>query len=288
VVRNIDSQDNISDIGGDVTFARVIIPTPVLNTSSSPYDASGLSACCTMVKDIQSGTVLFSQNEYMSRPLASITKLMSALVLLEHDVEWTTSTVVVDDAVVDTHMYAGDTYTLEQLWNAAYVGSSNKAVLTLVDATGWTREQFVARMNEKAQEIGLTQTVFVEPTGLDSGNVSNASDVALLVHEALQKSEIASALHVKEYTLYSHERDNEHQMWNTDWLLLGWVTHNFADFRGGKTGFIPSSGYNFTMEVADENGHAVDVVVLGSQSNESRFNEARDLAQWAFDNYTWN
>ncbi len=76
-------------------------------------------------------------------------------------------------------------------------------------------------------------------------------------------------------------------MYNTNWMLLGWVTNDFYKLYGGKTGYIVASGYNFTMRVENEDNHILDVVVLGADSHEGRFTEARDVAEWVFDNYTW-
>jgi D-alanyl-D-alanine carboxypeptidase len=67
---------------------------------------------------------------------------------------------------------------------------------------------------------------------------------------------------------------------------LGWIPHPF-DIRGGQTGYIHASGYNVAVEIADKNGHVLDIVVLGAASNEARFEIARDLAAWTFENFEW-
>lgn len=274
--------------GGDLVI-QPPAPTkpqlPELQGEMIPSDK--FSAVSMIVKDNETGMVLFKKDEYKKYPIASITKLVSSLVLLEKSLDWATSTQVVKDDIIDTHMYAGDTYTLEELWLAALVGSSNKAILTLADAAGWPREAFVERMNQKARELGMVDTHFVEPTGLDEENISTASDIVLLLDEALQQEKISQALLTKEHNLYSKERKKKHHMWNTNWILLGWVNNDFFDLRGGKTGYIPASGYNFIMQVGDGSGSLIDVVVLGANSHEARFTEARDIANWVFDNYKW-
>jgi D-alanyl-D-alanine carboxypeptidase len=159
--------------------------------------------------------------------------------------------------------------------------------MTLADAVGWPRVAFVERMNQKATELGMTGTRFTEPTGLDEGNVSTPSDVAILLTEALRQSDIQTAVLKKEHTIYSKERDKTEHMWSTDWLLLGWIPETFADFRGGKTGFIEASGYNFAMEAGDGHERLLDVVVLGAETHEARFTEARDIAEWVQKSYRW-
>lgn len=274
------------DIGGDIAFDYEPVTIPKRINFSIIPDPTIFNSTNIIVKDRESNIILYEKNPYESHQLASITKLMSVLVLLEYNLDMTTTTHVIDDDVVDTHMYAGDTYTVEELWHAALIASSNKAILTLVDATGVSRENFIKRMNARALELGMSQTVFSEPTGLDEGNISTPSDVVLLLREVLKHDIIIEALLTPEYTLYSYERQKKHHMWNTDWLLLEWIPHTF-ELLGGKTGFIPSSGYNFTMSASDEEGHIIDVVILGSSKHEDRFIEARDISQWVFDNYIW-
>lgn len=274
--------------GGDTFTPPKIEPPklPILKEGVEELTYTG-TAEGVLVKDTITGTVLYQKNAYTQHAMASITKLMSALVLLEQPMDWSTSTVVVADDVIDTHMYAGDTYTLEDLWNAALIASSNKAVLTLIDASPRTREVFVARMNEKAQELGMSDTVFVEPTGLDAGNISTPSDIAILINEALKQEKIASALTTVEYEIYSAERKSKHHMWNTNWLLLQWVPNTFERIYGGKTGYITASQYNFTTQVEDEKKRKITVVILGADTHEARFTEARDIANWVYDSYIW-
>lgn len=273
--------------GGDVVIEPVYVPKPPQLTGEL-VDASTFGAEAVLIKDVESGTLLYEKRAYEAWPLASITKLMSALVILEKSPDWATSTVVISDDVVDTHMYAGDTYTLEELWRAALVGSSNKAIITLADAVGWPRDAFVARMNQKALELGMSDARFTDPSGLDDGNVATPSDTLILLNEALSKKEIQETLLLNEHQIYSNERKLQHHMWNTNWLLLGWITHNFADIVGGKTGYITASGYNFTARVSDALGHELDIVVFGAPVHEDRFTVFRDAGEWAYENYTWD
>ncbi|MBU2542749.1 serine hydrolase [Patescibacteria group bacterium] len=274
--------------GGDVLVEPPIYPElklPKLIGEMLPSD--NFTAHSIIVKDSETGMVLFRKNEYDKWPLASITKLMSALVILEKNPDWTTSTVVIGSDSLDTHMYAGDTYTLEELWNTALIASSNKAILSLANAFGWPEVAFVERMNSKARELGMLDTYFTDASGLDDSNVSTASDVVMILREVMNQEKIWQTLITPEYNLYSNEREKSHHMWNTDWLLLGWVPHNFNKFYGGKTGYITASGYNFTMRVGNEANNILDIVVLGANSHEARFTEARDVAEWVFENYEW-
>lgn len=280
-------QSLLPRIGGDI-----VIDPPVINKPKLPelqgemLDSNTFTAEGIIVKDKETGTVLYAKNEYGKRPIASVTKLMSALVLLEKNPDWTTTTVVIGPDSLDTHVYAGDTFTLDELWQATLIGSSNKAVLSLANAMDWPMEAFVERMNQKALELGMTDTFFTDPSGLDDTNVSTPSDLSILLDEALKQEKIKSTVLMPELNLYSVERKTKHHLWNTDWVLLGWIPNNFDVFNGGKTGFITASGYNFVMQ-AGKNGHLINVVILGAADHEKRFTEARDVANWVFANYKW-
>ncbi len=287
VVLSAQFEKDMHAVGGDITVPiPAYIPPAIPELVGEPLDLTNFSAAALLVKDVESGKVLFASHEYDARPLASITKLMSALVILDRQLDWNLTTQVVADDIIDTHMYAGDTYSYQELWDAALIASSNKAILTLSDATGWNRPAFVMRMNEKAIALGMDNTYFVEPTGLDEGNISSPSDVAILLQEALKRKEIVDAMMTDKVALFSKEREKAHSMWNTDWLFLGWIPSTLT-VVGGKTGYITASGYNFTARVAEEDGRELDVVVLGTNTHEARFTEVRDLANWAFSHFAW-
>ena len=274
--------------GGDIIIAPPKITPPKLPLLQGELPLQeNIAAKGIIVKDVETGMILYHKNEYTPHPIASITKLMSALVLLEHDIDWDSTAVVPPDTIIDTHMYAGDTYSLQELWTSMLVGSSNKAVISLIDATHWTREMFIARMNERANELGMGNTIFTDPTGLDEENKSTPADIVMLVEEALRYEKIREGLLTKEITLFSEERQKKHHIWSTNWLLLGWIPHEFAVLYGGKTGYIGASGYNFTMQVADTKDHKVNVVVFGALSHEARFTIARDIATDVFAQYIW-
>lgn len=274
--------------GGDVQVAPPAEATPKFpELKSTMLDSGKFSAGSIFAKDVKTGAVLFHKNEYSARPVASLTKLMSALIILENRPNWSVTTTVIGEDSLDTHMYAGDVYPLEDLWQAALIGSSNKAILSLVSALGLDKNVFVERMNQRAHELGMMETVFTDPSGLDETNVSSASDLALLLQEALQKKRIQTALITKEYNLYSVQRNANHHFWSTNWLLLGWIPNQLPEMRGGKTGYIPASGYNFIMQAGDGQGHFVNVIILGANSHEARFTEARDVAEWVFASYEW-
>lgn len=272
--------------GGDVAPAPPQPPPPLPELIGTLPTAESFTAESIFVKDRDNGVVLYVKNGYAKRPIASITKLMTALVLLEHNLDPLISHAVVGDQLADSHVYSGEQYTVDQLWNAMLIASSNKAAVTLVDATHWTREAFVERMNQKAVELGMVDTYFVEPTGLDERNISTGSDIAILLDEAMKQQKIVDIMLKKEVMIQTADTQSERHIWNTNWLLTGWVPHHFT-LLGGKTGFIDASGYNVAVRLGHEDGRKLDIIILGAKVHEARFTEARDVAESVFNAYKW-
>lgn len=265
---------------------RSVIPL-AKNKTEFPDEITAVSA---LVVDDKTDTVLFTKNPEEVRPLASITKLMSALVLMNMPIDWATTTIICkDDCDNESHQInVGEKYTLDDLLHVALIASSNTAISALARMSGVTPENFVLLMNKKAQSLKLTSAKFVEPTGLDAGNVANTFDVAKILKENLKYKKIYETMKVGEYYAHPLNKDKTRRVWSTNLLLTNWVS---SDFQSGdivgKTGFIGDSKYNFTVRIADKTGHAIRIVVLGSENSESRFSEARDLAEWVFDHYLW-
>jgi D-alanyl-D-alanine carboxypeptidase len=178
-------------------------------------------------------------------------------------------------------------YSAEDMWHLSLVGSSNSAVNALVRASGISKEDFVKLMNNKAQEMRLRTAKFTEPTGLDVQNVASAEDTARILREALRRDKIFNTLQIAEYYAQP-EGQKPKRVWSTNWLLTHWVPSGYDELSiAGKTGYIVDSKYNFAVRLEGKNGHAIRVVVMGSENNESRFSEARDVADWVFEHYLW-
>lgn len=279
----------------DKTAVAIPLPPRPAKTTTSTFDIDALTAEAIMVKDQTTGEILLAKNEYAPRPLASITKLLSALVILEAEPHWASTTVAIGAEAEDPYIFPGAEYRIRDLWLATLIGSSNRSVITLAATVAPSSIEFVARLNAKARELGMSNTTLVEPSGLDEKNISTAADIALLINEVMRHPEIREALTMSDFTLVPADtRFNKkfpplksQYMKSTDLLLLKRVPHSFVDLRGGKTGYIPEAGYNFTMQVADAAGHALNVVVLGTTSTDRRFTESRDAAAWVFKNYEW-
>jgi D-alanyl-D-alanine endopeptidase (penicillin-binding protein 7) len=279
-------------VGGDLSFTALPAarPTVPLSKSTTTTFTPTLTAQAALAVDDVSNVVLYTKNAEAVRPLASITKLMTALVLLDLPVSWTSTTIITQgDWDGESHLVnVGEKYALEDLWHVALIGSSNSAISALVRNSTVSSTQFVVLMNKKAEELHLASASFVEPTGLDSGNVANAVDTAALLKEALRRDKIFKALSTGEYYAKPLSEAKQRRIWSTDWLLTNWIPNTFkVENIVGKTGFINDSLYNFAVRLTDERGHSVRVVIMGAASNEARFTEARDVAEGVFERYLW-
>lgn len=284
------SNPRINFSGGDEQPAVLPVshPNVPLKKDQKMFDVK-LTAAASILMDDKTDTVLFEKDADAIRPLASITKLMSALVLIDVNPDWK-KMVEITPEVYDNNSHfinVGEKFIMDDLWNIALIGSSNSAVNALVSGSSVKKEDFVFKMNEKANDLRLRSLKFFEPTGIDERNVGSARDVARLLKIALANDKIFNTLQIPEY--YARPIDKKpRRIWTTDWLLSKWVPNKFNDLTiAGKTGYIDGSKYNFAVRIENGGRRAIRTVVLGSATLESRFSEARDLATWAFENYAW-
>jgi D-alanyl-D-alanine carboxypeptidase len=167
--------------GGDIEKQALPAsrPTiPLVKNINQNFSAT-LTAYSAYVIDNKTGVVLFEKNADEVRALASITKLMSAIVLLDLPINWEATTMVeaLDCDTDSHHINPGEIFKQQDLWSIGLIGSSNSAIRTLVRTNGFTNDQFAEKMNAKAKELGLVSMKFTEPTGLSATNVGNAKDV---------------------------------------------------------------------------------------------------------------
>lgn len=230
----------------------------------------------------------FGKNANDIQPIASITKLMTALVFLENNPGWETTYVIGRDDMIEggkLNLFRGEEIKLRDIFKTSLIASDNGATMALVHASGLTEEEFVKKMNEKALMLGLVDTNFQDPIGLSDDNVSTAREVALLAKEALAKPEITEATESKSYRFTTLD-GREKMVESTDYLLFDPEDNQFQVI-GGKTGYTDKAGYCFVGRFKDLNGREIISVVLNSSGKNDRFRESKSLVKWVFDNYTW-
>lgn len=265
----------LPDASGAGTKSKVSSPSTTKKKKSKkrrrPVARTGSQAA--LVMDSSTGAVLYEKNGGATRSIASLTKLMTAMVYLETEPDLTRKVQVLREDLRGsgkTQLRAGEVLTMENLLFHSLMSSDNAATKTLVRESGIPRAEYLARMNRKAAVLGLNATRFVEFTGIDANNVSSAYDLANLMRHALAYPEIALATSEPDYSYRSSRRD--HYLVNTNRL----ARYGSTEVRGGKTGYIRASGYCLATCVR-ESGRDLISVVLGSPSNPARFNETNHL-----------
>jgi D-alanyl-D-alanine endopeptidase (penicillin-binding protein 7) len=252
--------------------------TPRFKVDDSGQEVPDVRAEAAIIYNPATREVLWSSNAESERSIASITKVMTALVVIESGMDLSTPITVqaVDVARASTtYLRRGYRVTGDDLLNLLLVGSDNAAARVLARVSPHGPEGFVNRMNEKAQELGLTATHYADPSGLLADNVSSAYDMAQLIAYAAADERIGAVMRKTSYTTSSGKRTITAN--STNQL----VKTGDIDVLGGKTGFISRSGYCLASLLRlPQTGQQVAVVVLGAKSNASRFWETRHLFNW--------
>ena len=247
----------------------------VLKHTKSPK----LRSAIALIYDEQGQRALYTKNAEMVVPIASISKLMTAMVVLDAqlpmDEEIRISTLDMD-TLKGTHsrMRPGMTLTRGELLKLALMASENRAAAALARTYPGGTEAAVAKMNAKARELGMKNTRFLEPTGLNSGNVSTAQDLVKMVlaaqtYEPIHKATTSSS-HTVEPAGYRplQYRNTNPLVKNASW-----------DIGVSKTGYISEAGRCLVMK-ANIKQHPVVIVLLDSQGKTTRIGDANRIKKW--------
>ncbi|PJC40499.1 MAG: hypothetical protein CO042_03475 [Parcubacteria group bacterium CG_4_9_14_0_2_um_filter_41_8] len=278
--------------GDSIRADRATISDAPENQSQAPVKKDvlslgpQLSAQKAIIVDAKSGTVLFEKNTNQKHAMASIVKLMTALVFLDTNpnLEERFEMIEEDDREGDSeYIRPLESAKLRDFLMASLIGSANNATISLSRATGLPEQDFVDRMNEKARSIGMNNTEFKEPSGLNPENVSTAYDIAKLLSLAGKNETIREIAGMHRSMIQVYPSNIRRTVLTTN-HLLGTIV--FVSF--GKTGYLDEAMYNLATSVSLPNGNEVYIVTLGSQTNEERVQDAKNLAVWAQRTYQWN
>lgn len=252
--------------------------TPRFKTTEDGTVVPDVRAAAAIIFNPETGEVLWEENSQAQRSIASITKVMTAVVFLEDDPDLSqVVTIQRSDvyAASTTYLRRGDRVSLKNLLHLTLIASDNAAARALARVSHGGTEPFIARMNEKAQELGLDSTSFADPSGLNPNNLSSAYDLSRLISFASSDERISPIMLTKEYSLTINGRLVKVN--NTNKL----VRDGDVDVVGGKTGFISKAGHCLaTLLKLPGTNQQVAVVVLGAASNPGRFYETRHLFNW--------
>ncbi|MCX6741386.1 MAG: serine hydrolase [Candidatus Parcubacteria bacterium] len=253
-----------------------------------------LTAKSALVMNADSGKIVFQKNIDQPLPIASLTKLMSALVFINTNSDWQKTVIYsVQDNIPPKErqqdlepsqivFHDGEQIKISDLFTAALVKSANNAINALARQTSFCcGNSFVGQMSKTAQTLNMKQTSFVEPTGLSLQDVSSARDLSQLILAVKDKKEISDALSRRTYTFYTifNKQSIFHRVNTTNQLL-----DSFLQTKLAKTGYLDEAGYCFAGLVSYQKNNFV-VIVLGAHSEHDRQQEVKGLTVWAAENH---
>lgn len=271
-----------SFVAGAATQAQA--PTRIINKSFGLRT----TAKSILVVDDRSGAILYNKNSSAALPIASITKLMTALTFLDYNADLDQ---VVQIKAEDRreggipYLLTGEEVTVRDLFYLMLVSSTNEAAVALADNFGM--EQFVSSMNKKAAELQMINSYFVDPSGIEPGNIASPHDLVKLANAVFQETEITETLATKEYQFTVLNTLREGKVTNNDALLRGFINVDPYQIIGAKTGYLDEAGYTLLLKVKKGDIN-LTVVLLGAETIIDRWQEAKGLVDWVFRNYQWS
>lgn len=239
-----------------------------------------ITAKSAIFVETKTGDVLYAKNIHDKLPIASLSKVMTALVALEHrslDEKLLVSRRASEMEPDEMILLPGEKLTLKELLYGIFLVSANDAAEVVAETTTGNREEFIKLMNDKAKQLGMMETYFVNPTGLDEdsgSSYSSAYDLAILTRYLIRNYpavvDISKTAHI---ILPKTEEHQDYEMYSGINLLT-----TYSGVVGFKTGYTPVAGYTL-ITLARKDGHEVVGVLLNS---EYRRDEAKKLLDYSF------
>lgn len=263
------------------TTKGLLFNLPDFPKKSSNFTEISLQAASYFAIDGATGKILAFKEENQKLKIASLTKIMTALVTLKNS--------KLDDVVMVSGLYPlpednmgiinGEQITVGNLLHGLLIGSANDASIALANHIASNSENFVSLMNQEVKNLGLTNTNFTNSTGFDypDGNYSTAKDLAKLVRFALNNETFKEIIKKQNYEAKSTDNAFTHPISTTNQLLDNQLVF------GVKTGKTNEAG-ECLISLAKQNENEIITIVLGSQD---RFGETRALIDWTFNDYKW-
>lgn len=255
------------------------------NSGAEDYNSA---AAGVLLYDLNNNSVLYSKQAGEKRSLASVTKLMTALVFSKHrPAVGTYYKIKAEDLVAGgrSYVFLGEELKVEDLLSAMLVGSENSAARALAASTGLSEKDFVAEMNKEAKNLGMINSSFADPAGLLDNNISTAKETAILAQKAFAVAEIKRAASLESVEIET-KAGKKRMIASTNRLLKSLDVPDLK-IMAGKTGHTDAAGYCLVTEFSDKDNNRLLSVVLGAGSEGQRFSETDDMLKWFYKNYNW-
>ncbi len=259
------------------------------------------NAHASLILDAESGTILHYDNGKQRRQIASLTKLMTAVMVMENVKDLDDLVTIDEDAVyiigtkigcprsgycISQRLVVGEKISVRNLLTAMLMNSANDSATALAKHIGGTEDNFVQMMNDRARELGLNDSNFCTASGLEKDGkehtcYSSAYDIARIAAHSLKFDEIWEIFRLPSNTIVtSADGKLKHTILNTDL-----VVDEMPNLLGGKTGFTPLAGQSLLMAVQDDSKkHTIIAVLL---DDPYRWQDIKMMTSWAFDSHLW-
>lgn len=265
-------------------FLAVLIVISVLPVQAAALADTEIKAPSALLMEAQTGKVLFEKNSHEKRPCASITKVMTLLLVMEAldsgKIKLTDTVTASEHAASmggsDIWLKPGESMSVDDMLKATVIMSANDAAVALAEFVAGSEDEFLQQMNEKAKELGMKDTTFKNCNGLDEdGHLTSAYDVAVMSRELMKHKKVFDY----SKTWIDYLRDGKTQLVNTNKLLK-----SYSGITGLKTGTTGKAG-SCVSATAEREGVKLIAVVLGASNTKDRFATAATLLDYGFANW---
>ncbi len=268
-----------------LVIISLLLPAYNVSGEAQPFDINSKSA---LLMDVGTGTILYEKNIHEQLPPASVTKIMTMLLVME---AIDNNKITLNDKVVvseraskmgGTQLYLepGENKTVEELMKGVAIRSANDASLALGEYIAGTEELFIQQMNNRAKELGMKNTTFINTNGLPAeGHVTTAYDIALMSRELLKHKDIHKWLTTWMDTVVVGKRQSPQSLVNTNKLI-----NTYKGANGIKTGYTSEALHCISASATRGNATFI-AVIMAAPTSQVRFSEASKLLDYGFANY---
>lgn len=260
-----------------------------------PTREPDLVANAAIVMDAASGQVLYEKNSQEKKYPASITKILTVLIALEHNVDFNATVTMSENAIWGVErdstligLDVGEQVTVKDLVYATMVKSANECAYALAEYVAGDIESFAKLMNERAAEIGCKNTHFITPNGLhDEDHYTTAYDMALITKEALKNETFREIAGTLNYTVpATNLTDETRPLWNGNKMINPAEPYYYEYCEGGKTGYTMKAN-NTLMTFAKKDGLELICVIMDCDGAKYAYSDTKALYNYCYNNYVY-
>lgn len=288
-LQTVEPSRPVAPVGGLPVARYVAAPTAVPVKKESGRLGVEVTAKAAVAMDVRTGHILFEKDGNKAYPVASLTKILTAMVLLDQELDMNQVLELSDrdrGRIGRTFVELQDSFTRQELLEIMLIASSNEAAAALA-RTSLGAEGFVKAMNIKANQLGFSAAVFHDTSGLDPRNSATARDVALAMRAALNYPAIQAIVQRSVLNVRGRNTGRLYTLKSTNLLLGSALNRDPYRIIAGKTGSLDEAGFCFAQVTRNQAGQEVIAVVLGSESHFARFQDVKSMTYWAYDAFAW-